>query len=470
MTKIAMLASRLGDIPMITNEKAVKAKSRDFFWYSPILKEQLDQITAEAVVVPRTEAEVVITLAACFELDIPVTPRGGGTGNYGQAMPLKGGVVLDHSRMDVITKIEPGRLTCQPGALMGQIDLRARAESGQELRMHPSTLETATIGGFIAGGSGGVGSIRFGLLFEPGNIRRLRIATCEAAPRLLDLTGEDINLVHHAYGVTGVIAEVEMPLTDCENWVEVLLAFDDWNTCVAQGWSLAHCPALLLKQLAAIQSPAPHRYFTRHRKFLLENDNLLCVLVSESTIDGLLARSAGKCVFRSDKASTEEKQGLPHLHHLCWNHTTLRALKIDPEMTYLQLGPRDADAVASVMDLARLFPNEIINHVEFTRSLGVPRLSMLPMVRFSDKARLDQIIATLDEIGIKNWNPHVFTLEEGNYRGVDPGQVAFKRSVDPKGLLNPGKLIGWDKPDYIYDPKGGYSATYLKDRNARPDP
>ena len=50
MTDIANLALRLGDIPLITNKKAVRAKSRDFFWYSPVLKQQLDHITAEAVV------------------------------------------------------------------------------------------------------------------------------------------------------------------------------------------------------------------------------------------------------------------------------------------------------------------------------------------------------------------------------------------------------------------------------------
>jgi len=458
MTDLAELARRLGSIPLITNEKAVRAKSRDFFWYSPVLKAELDDVTARAVVAPRNEAEVLACLAACYALDIPVTPRGGGTGNYGQAMPLIGGIVLDISGLNAITSLQAGSVTCGAGALMGAVQSEALQQTGQEWRMHPSTLETATIGGFVAGGSGGVGSIRWGLLYEPGNIRRLRIATLEAQPRLLDLTGDDIQGIHHAYGTTGVITEVEMPLEPAEDWVELIIAYEDWDNCVAAGWDLLQGD-VLLKQLAAIEAPAPHRYFLRHRKFLRETDNVLCVLAARRDVGKVLAQSHGRCAYRSDLTPEADRQGLPHLHHLCWNHTTLRALRVDPEMTYLQLGPRPDDPLGSVRDVARMFPDEILNHVEFTRGQGQPRLSMLPMLRYRGKARLDQIILALEAAGILNWNPHVCTLEEGNHRDPDPAQIALKRAHDPKGLLNPGKLIGWDDPGYKYDPKGGYWAA-----------
>src|SRR5215212_573952 len=94
---IAALKSRLTGIRYEDNPALVKQKSRDFYWYSPTLKRQLDAVTADIVVSPRSEAEVVKVLAAAFEFGIPVTPRGTGTGNYGQAMPLSGGIVLDLS-------------------------------------------------------------------------------------------------------------------------------------------------------------------------------------------------------------------------------------------------------------------------------------------------------------------------------------------------------------------------------------
>ena len=77
----------------------MKQKSRDFFWYSPVLKRQLDHVTADLVVSPKDEAEVdPRARRPAYAHGVPVTPRGAGTGNYGQAMPLAGGVVLEPRR------------------------------------------------------------------------------------------------------------------------------------------------------------------------------------------------------------------------------------------------------------------------------------------------------------------------------------------------------------------------------------
>ena len=57
-------------------------------------------------------------LAACHRHGVPVTPRGTGTGNYGQAMPLSGGVVLNLAEMNAVTSISPGRVVCGPGAML----------------------------------------------------------------------------------------------------------------------------------------------------------------------------------------------------------------------------------------------------------------------------------------------------------------------------------------------------------------
>ncbi|MEM0947742.1 MAG: FAD-binding oxidoreductase [Pseudomonadota bacterium] len=460
MTMTDALAARLGDIPMQTGERAVRAKSRDFFWYSPVLKDRLDHVAADAVVSPRTEAQVMQVLSACYDLDIPVTPRGGGTGNYGQSMPIAGGVVLDMTGINRILAVDQGRIVVEPGALMGDIEDYTRAEYGLEFRMHPSTRETATIGGFISGGSGGVGSIRWGFLADPGNILRVRMATMEATPRLIDLTGADIAKVHHAYGLTGVMTEVEMPLAPAEDWVELVVGFDDWGAALSACWDLAGQDGLLLKQLAAIEAPAPSRYFKRHAKFIRDNEHVLAILVAPNSLSpllGLLAAAGGRVAFNSATASAEDKKGLPHLHHLCWNHTTLRALKTDPEITYLQIGFPDGAVVETCLKITDRFAGEIINHVEFTRSSGRKRASALPMVRFSNKTRLDALIAELDAMGCPNWNPHAYTYEEGNHADAAADLVALKRDHDPKGLLNPGKLIGWHDPGYRYDPKGDWA-------------
>ena len=136
---IAALKSRLGHIKLEDNPALVQQKSRDFYWYSPPLKRQLAHVTGDAIVSVTSEQDVIDTLAACHALGIPVTPRGTGTGNYGQAMPLSGGVVLDMSGFNKVKHIAPGRLVCEPGAIMEHIDHETKAHSSQEIRLHPST-------------------------------------------------------------------------------------------------------------------------------------------------------------------------------------------------------------------------------------------------------------------------------------------------------------------------------------------
>src|SRR5580704_12564471 len=134
MTDIAALKARLPQIRIEDHPTLVRQKSRDFFWYSPVLKRQLDHITADCVLSATSMADVVAALAACYALDIPVTPRGTGTGNYGQAMPLSRGAVLDLSLMNKVLEIAPGRLVAEAGAVICDIDKQAIAHSGQELR------------------------------------------------------------------------------------------------------------------------------------------------------------------------------------------------------------------------------------------------------------------------------------------------------------------------------------------------
>src|SRR5271156_1293377 len=208
---------RIGAIRSEDNPVLVKQKSRDFYWYSPVLKRELEAVTADVVISPTSEAEVRTVLAAAHKLGIPVTPRGAGTGNYGQAMPLMGGVLLNLAEMNKIRLIERGRVVCEPGALLIDVDKAAEA-SGQELRMFPSTRGTASIAGFVAGGSGGVGSIIWGGLRDFGNVLRVRIMTLEAEPRRLELTGEDLHKAVHAYGTNGIITEVEGTLTARYDW------------------------------------------------------------------------------------------------------------------------------------------------------------------------------------------------------------------------------------------------------------
>jgi len=122
---------------------------------------------------------------------------------------------------------------------------------------------------------------------------------------------------------------------------------------------------------------------------------------------------------------------------------------VDPAITYLQV-LYDRQVLDKVTTLSGQFPDELIGHVEYVRFDGRIVGMGLPMVRFTSEARLDEIIRVHEENDCPIFNPHRYTLEEGGMKQSDPLQLAFKRETDPKGLLNPGKMIAWDDPDYDF--------------------
>ncbi|PZU19272.1 MAG: FAD-linked oxidase [Shinella sp.] len=451
MPDLDALKKDLEGIAIEDNPALVRQKSRDFYWYSPVLKDQLDKVVGDMVVTPKDEAEVIRVLKAAYTHGVPVTARGGGTGNYGQCMPLSGGIILNMLQMNAIKEIAPGRVLAQAGIITADLDRICKEKSGQELRFHPSTTGTATLGGFVAGGSGGVGSIHWGGLRELGNILKLRIVTMEAEPRVIELEGWDLHKVSHAYGTNGIITEVEMPLAPAYDWVDVIVGYDDYMDAVRFADNLAQRDGVLLKELAVINAPAPFDYFTRHRPFLKESQAIVVLMVaphSMGPLEAFIAQRKGDLRFRSDKV--ESMKGIPHAYELAWNHTTLRALKLDTNITYLQVQYGSPDHVAKVELMEKLTGADMIGHLEFMRFNGTIQCAGLPLVRYTTPEKLEALIRLHEENGCPIFNPHRYTLEEGGMKQTDTVQLAFKQETDPKGLLNPGKMIAWENPDFDF--------------------
>jgi FAD/FMN-containing dehydrogenase len=428
----------VSDIPVTTDRQRVRRRSRDFFWYSPVLNTELAQKSADLVVTPRDEADVLRIAAAAVRHRLPVTPRGAGTGNYGQAVPLNGGILIDMTSLDAIEWHRPGLVRTGCGAKMSDIDA-ALNPAGFELRMHPSTKRTATIGGFVAGGSGGIGSVTWGGLRDPGNVLAARIVTLEAEPRVIELRGNAAQNVNHAYGTTGLITALEMPLAPAWRWVDVVVACDDFFSAVEIGFEAALADGIVKKLLTPIAWPIP-QYFGALKPHCPEGKAVLLCMIAEPSMESFKAIIAGRGEITLE-AETDDSPGRIPLYEYTWNHTTLQALKSDRTVTYLQcLLPHDR-LVAALREITDLLGDEIIQHLEFIRFGGRVTASSLPLLHYTTKQRLDEIIAIHEEIGISIANPHVVTLEGGSaHKKADAFQLGFKHEIDPFGLLNPGKM------------------------------
>jgi len=144
---VAELSQLVADPARVLSAPAVLDRlSHDFYWYSPILKPLLVDKKADVVVQPVNVDEVLAIARFSRQYEIPVTVRGAGTGNYGQCVPLEGGIVLDLSLMDRLEAITPdGVAVCQPGMRLATLETEARSKDGSCActRQHWRELQSA---------------------------------------------------------------------------------------------------------------------------------------------------------------------------------------------------------------------------------------------------------------------------------------------------------------------------------------
>lgn len=445
---LGALRAALAGLDLDDSDDARDRAGSDYHWYSPVLAERLAGRRPHLVVRPVDVDEVRRVAAACARHRVPLTVRGGGTGNYGQCVPLFGGVTLDITGLARVLAVEDGWARVQAGVLIHDLNTAARAH-GQQLRMWPSTERVATLGGFIAGGHSGIGSLRHGILADPGNVRSLTVVTLEDPPRLLQLQGADIQKAHHAYGSNGILVEVEVALTPAVDWRHVIALFPRYDDVLRFGLAAGRAAVdegqLDLFQLSAVERRITP-YYAGLRERLRDEDAMFAQVApgSLAAFERLVAEMAGHVAVQGSEAELLAA-GLPSATECAYNHTTLEALKSDRGVTYLQVAyPAPLDPALVARQMAR-FGDELFMHHEFSRAGGALVAFALPLVTYFDEAQLRAMIESFEADGCHVFDPHTWVLEDGGMKQVDEAQLEFKRLADPLGLMNPGKVRAWDE-------------------------
>jgi len=147
----------------IIGDKNVLTEKFDLEPYSHDETEDL-KFYPEIAIKPVSTAEISEIMQICFRNNIPVTTRGGGTGLSGGALPVFGGVVLSTERLNRIIEIDRENLmvAVQPGVITDNLHKAVEAE-GLFYPVDPASKESCTIGGNIAECAGGPRALKFGV-------------------------------------------------------------------------------------------------------------------------------------------------------------------------------------------------------------------------------------------------------------------------------------------------------------------
>lgn len=435
-------AAALSPVKIIDEPILVKKRSRDFFWYSPLLDRRLKSCFGDLVARPVSPAEMAHCLSLSARHLVPVTLRGGGTGNYGQSVPMEGGLIIDTTGMNRILEIGPDFVRVETGCNILQLN-EALKKHGRELPIFPSTQDLATIGGFIAGGSAGIGTVSHGMLRDPGNILEIRALSAEATPRESVFTGDRINLIHHAWGINGVITELTLRTVPTEDWIGCIASFDGYLAAYAAGMALAASP--IRRKLCSTLDARIAPYFSRLESVVRAGHALLVTLIPRDQMPEFRALVAahGGIVDLAMDDDERRKRLLPHAFEFSYNHTTLQALKTDRNVTYLQILVPAPLGVEKIAELQAVLGDDVFMHHEFSRMGGQRVAFDLPLVKYTTDARLYQIMDIYEAHGCPASDPHTCIIEEGGMKKADYRHLALKKRMDPMGLLNSPKSREW---------------------------
>src|SRR3954453_1876328 len=169
------------------------------------------QGTADAVVLPSSAEEVAAGMRWGSENEVPLTPRGGGTGLAGGAIPVGGGIVIGFERLNKVRQFDPllWRMHAEAGVTTADVQ-RLTRENGLRFPPDPGAAEISQLGGNIACNAGGPHAFKYGVtgqwvtgleaVIPPGEIVHI------GGPLRKDVAGYDLkSLLVGSEGTLGLI-------------------------------------------------------------------------------------------------------------------------------------------------------------------------------------------------------------------------------------------------------------------------
>lgn len=437
---------------LLTERDATRRFLRDNSWLSPVLAEHFDEHREQvledvaAVASPRDLGELRSAIAVAVRHGVPITPRGRGTSNFGQSIPLHGGMLLDLTRLDRIVEVSGNAIRAEAGAIVGSLVAAARTQ-GSELTVMTTTYAGATVGGWIAGGHVGIGSGLYGTVWD-GNVLGVRLLTAEDPLRELSLAGDELLPVLHAAGTTGVIFEATLPLVVRRDWLDAVVFFPTFEAAARYVRDLAQDPTLGVRAATAVEA-AMVDGFTSLRVAVRRGESAALLIVDASDLAETRERAEandGRYIAWSESGERRVPvEAMVYGHRLLWNK------KQAPDAAFLHVYLAPGEELQQLAALHDRFADRVWRELKFVRSRylralrGFPPdddlvaacvLALVP----GDRAFIDEAMAFCDASGIGYLNPHTFVLEESGLFADFAKVVEFKRRVDPQGLLNPGKI------------------------------
>jgi FAD/FMN-containing dehydrogenase len=419
-----------------------------------------------AVVRPRTTAEVAAVLRACNDANVAVVPSGGRTGLAGGAVAARGELVLSLERMRRMDPVDTlgATVRVQAGAVTAEVHEHARPH-GLTWPVDFASKGSSQIGGNISTNAGGVKVIRYGL--TRNWVLGLQVALMDGT--VLELngaleknnTGTDLRqLFIGSEGTLGVVTEATLKLAPLPGRLDVLLLATSSLAGVVRLFREARGSGLTLMAFEFFTQRCLDRLL-RHRQLrppfarpaecyvLIETEDadpealetwLASLLERELAEDGVVAQNPTQAAqlwqLREGISESLSATGMPHKNDVALPVAALEAFCAELDAVFAARYPG-----WEICNFGHIGDGNL--HINILKPDDLDRAAFLAKTKDADRDMFELVRRHKGSISAE----HGIGLLKRDFLGVTRSEDeirlmrALKAALDPKGLLNPGKVL-----------------------------
>jgi D-lactate dehydrogenase (cytochrome) len=419
-------------------------------------------VSPDVVIWPKNTKEVSKILKIANKYSIPVTAWGGGSSLEGNPIPVHGGIVLNMTKMNKVLAIMPDDLQTrvQPGIIGTELDEKLKPY-GFWFAPAPGSKYVATIGGMIANSAGGMHSVKYGVVKEA--VLELEVVLVNGeiirvgSRSFKTVSGYDLkSLFIGSEGTLGIITEAVLKLTPSpETKIAILVSF----------LTDANSSAVSLTLLKSNIQPASIEYFSKTyttlvnkaaNAKLVENPTLLIELHGNKEII-LKHLEEIKAICKRYKATSFREFTTQEQVTKLWEYR--RAVRPVLATLLPNTGVLSAEVGVPVSQIPNLLKkaDEVskIYHLQtvFFGHMGDGNFHGWALYELNNKKSWEKVIKLNEEIvkyaisvGGTTTGEHGLGIGKSKYLPIEhpsslPIMKAIKQLLDPKGILNPGKMF-----------------------------
>jgi glycolate oxidase len=448
---------------MLTGSLEKRMYSYDSSFYA-----RFHNFIPDAVVLPRSTAEVSATVKLAAEHGIPVVPRGAGSGETCGCLAVRGGIVLDFSSWDTVEEVDTENMQvfARPGVVHYRLNEHL-AGFGLFFPPDPGSTRMCTLGGMVANNSSGLRAVKYGtteqyvlgleVVLPDGRIIETGGVNCRA---LKNVSGLNLTkLFVGSEGILGVITRIRLRVWPRPQARGLAMAvFTDLEAAPAAVLDVYQA-GILPSGIEILDSSAIHAVNLYNPAINLPDAEAILIFEVNGNPAGVAWEGQKIVGIVEKRASRVEWSTAPERMAELWRGRSVVAVaaaRLRPGGSRIFAGEdisvplnRVTEALRRIKELGRQYAITVVNYGH----IGDGNIHTAPVINLDNPEEVARANALVDaihrlaiELGGSTTGEHGVGAVRNQYAVDEHGTAAeimrqIKATLDPKNIMNPGKLL-----------------------------